>query len=140
LRKGGSWNQRARPSSSKKIHFSITTLLTIRIFNRIQSHSVFNGINASGFSVPRVLFVHVLMFVQHLVQKGKAGDPSFEVQMGTSGKNETKAKPIGLLVLGSLRYQAQCKAPGPSSFLLTTTMQHLLCNKPSDNCVSCSRV
>jgi hypothetical protein len=34
--------------------------LTIIIFNCIQSRSVFNRINASGFS-----FVRVLMFVQH---------------------------------------------------------------------------
>jgi hypothetical protein len=31
----------------------------------IQSYSIFNPINASGFSVPWVLFVRVLMFVQH---------------------------------------------------------------------------
>jgi hypothetical protein len=40
--------------------------LTICIFNCIQTHSVFNRINASGFSVYRVLFVRVLMFFQHI--------------------------------------------------------------------------
>jgi hypothetical protein len=38
-----------------------------------------------------------------LLQKVKA-NTIFESHMGTSGKNQTKAKPIELLVLGSLRY------------------------------------
>jgi hypothetical protein len=39
-----------------------------------------------------------------LPEKVKA-DPAFESQMGTSGKNQTKAKPVELLVvLGSLCY------------------------------------
>jgi hypothetical protein len=38
-----------------------------------------------------------------LLEKVKA-DPIFKSHMGTSGKNQTKAKPIELLVLGSLRY------------------------------------
>jgi hypothetical protein len=49
--------------------------LTIHIFNRIQSQSVFNRINASGFSSGfsvRVLFTWVLMFVQHLRKKFEA--------------------------------------------------------------------
>ena len=38
-----------------------------------------------------------------LVEKVKA-DPIFESHVGTSGKNQTKAKPLELLVLGSPRY------------------------------------
>jgi hypothetical protein len=38
-----------------------------------------------------------------LLEKVKA-DPIFKSHMGTSGKNQTKAKPIELLLLGSLRY------------------------------------
>jgi hypothetical protein len=34
-------------------------------YSHIQSYSIFNRINASGFSVPQVHFVRVLMFVQH---------------------------------------------------------------------------
>jgi hypothetical protein len=41
-----------------------------------------------------------------LLQKVKA-NTIFESHMGTSGKNQTKAKPIELLVLGSLRYLGQ---------------------------------
>jgi hypothetical protein len=41
-----------------------------------------------------------------LLEKVKA-DPTFESHMGTSGKNQTKAKPVELLVLGSLRYLGQ---------------------------------
>jgi hypothetical protein len=43
----------------------------------IQSYSIFNRINASGFYVPRVLFVRVLMFLQQheliLAQKTSIG-------------------------------------------------------------------
>jgi hypothetical protein len=41
-----------------------------------------------------------------LLEKVKA-DPTFESHMGTSGKNQTKAKPIELLVLGSIGTPAQ---------------------------------
>jgi hypothetical protein len=34
-------------------------------YSHIQSYSIFNSINASGFSVPQGLFFQVLMFVQH---------------------------------------------------------------------------
>ena len=49
-----------------------------------------------GFRLPYVQYLELL-------QKVKA-NPIFESHMGTSGKNQTKAKPVELLALGSLRY------------------------------------
>jgi hypothetical protein len=61
--------------------------LTIHIFNHIQSHSVFNCRNASRFSVPWVLFLRVLMFVQQL-ELHKASTNKMYAHMHSSGSCE----------------------------------------------------
>jgi hypothetical protein len=93
-------------------------------YSHIQLYSIFNGINASGFSVPPALFVRVLMFVQQKLVRTNSTIRQLSVAMVNNGAtmlHEIKTSKCNALL--SREQEQECglapdRVPAASSSLL----------------------